>query len=383
MITDAVASQGTCTNYTNGLSASLGTLAAGASATVTVTIVPNTGGNLLSTAQVTTTSTDPDTVNNRAFAATLARPQVSMDDISLTKPNVGTTNAVFTVSLAAPSSQTITVPYATTNGTATGGIDYVPQSGTITFLPGVTTQTLAVVIKGNTVPGPAEDFFVSLSSPANAALLTTQARCTILNSAGAPGQIDHFEWSPIASPQFLGEPFAATLTARDPFNQVVSNYSGAVTLALKLGGLNFDFENPTLPPWTTLAPASTPYELVQFDVAGANRVSQAVRFKANSSGPNGVSQTVAFNARVPYIVEADWAMVNESGSENGVDSAQLLIAGSTVTSTNLSSSRINAGDHLPRPPPRHLPHHATGRQLHLHGIVHATLPAGGALELLR
>ncbi len=343
-ITAAIASQGSCTNYTNGLRAALGTLAAGASATVTVTIVPNTGGNLLSTAQVTTTSTDPDTANNRALAATLALPQVSMGDISLTKPNVGTTNAVFTLSLATPSSQTITVAYATTNGSATAGIDYVPQSGAITFLPGVTTQALAIVIKGNTVPGPAEDFFVSLSSPVNAALLTTQARCTILNNAGLPGQIDHFEWSPIASPQFRGEPFAVTLTAKDAFNQVVSNYNGAVTLALKLGGLNFDFENATLPPWTTLAPASTPYELVQFDVAGGNRASQAVRFKANSSGPNGVSQTVAFNARVPYIVEADWAMVNESGNENGADSAQLLIAGSTVTSTNLSSSRINAGD---------------------------------------
>ena len=37
-ITNAVASQGSCTNYTNSISANLGSLAAGASATVTVTI---------------------------------------------------------------------------------------------------------------------------------------------------------------------------------------------------------------------------------------------------------------------------------------------------------------------------------------------------------
>jgi uncharacterized repeat protein (TIGR01451 family) len=343
-ITSAGASQGTCTNNTNGLSANLGSLAAGASATVTVTIVPNTGGNLLGTAQVTAISTDPNTFNNRALAATLALPQVSVGDVSLTKPKVGATNAVFTLSLPATSSQTITLSYATTNGTATAGIDYLVQSGTITFLPGVTTQTLAIVIKGNTVPGPAEDFFVNLSSPANATLLTARGRCTLLNDAGQPGQIDHFEWSPIASPQFRGEPFAVTLTAKDAFNHVVSNYSGAVTLGLKLGGWNFDFENPTVPPWNTLAPASSPYELVLFDVGGSAITSQAVRFKPNSGGPNGVFQNIAFNARVPYTVEADWAMANESGSQNGADSAQLVAGGITVASTNLTNSRINAGD---------------------------------------
>jgi hypothetical protein len=220
----------------------------------------------------------------------------------------------------------------------------VPQSGAITFLPGVTTQTLAIVIKGNTVRGPAEDFFVNLSSPANAALLTTQARGTILSDTGLAGQLDHFEWSPIASPQFRGAPFAVTLTAKDAFNNLASNYNRAVTVGLKLGGWNFGFENATVSPWSTLAPGSTPYELVQFDVGGSDLTSQAIRFKANSSGPNGVSQNIPFTARVPYTVEADWAMVNESGSQNGADSAQLLVAGSTVASTNLSNSRINAGD---------------------------------------
>jgi len=345
-ITNAVASQGSCTNYTNGVSANLGSLVAGAFATVSVTIVPNTGGNLLATAQVTTTSTDPDLSNNRALAATLAVPQVSVTDIFVTKPSVGTTIALFTISLAAPSSQTITVNYATTNGTATNGIDYLGQSGTMTFAPGVTTQSLPIVINGNTVPGPNEDFFVNLSAPANAAVLTTQTRCTILNSAGLPGQVHHFEWNPIASPRIRGEPFAVTVTAKDASNQVVSNYTGAVTLALKLGGWNFDFENATLLPWTNLAPSSTPYQLVQFDVAGGNFSSQAVRFKPNSGGGstgNGVSQSIPFNARLPYTLEADWAMVNESGSENGADSAQLVAGGSTIASTNLTSSRIGAG----------------------------------------
>jgi uncharacterized repeat protein (TIGR01451 family) len=342
-ITSAVASQGTSTNYTNALSANLGSLAAGASATVTVTIVPNSGGNLLCTAQVTGTRTDPNAFNNRALAGTLVLPPVSIGDLFITKPNVGTTNAVFTLSLPSPSSQTITLNYATADDSATAGIDYQSQAGTITFLPGITTQTLAITIRGNTTPASSEDFFVNLSSPVNAALLTNQARCIILSNAGLPGQIDHFDWNPIASPQYAGQPFAATLTAKDAFNNVVSNYSGAVTVALKLGGLNFDFENSTLPPWNTLAPDSTPYQLVPFDVGGLDVTSQAIRFKPNSGGPNGVYQNIALNARVPYTVDADWALVNESGSQNGADSAQLVVGGITVASTNLMNSRIDAG----------------------------------------
>src|SRR5437667_385076 len=46
----------------------------------------------------------------------------------------GTTNAVLTVSLSAATAQTVTVNFATANGTATAGTDYVSTNGTLTFL---------------------------------------------------------------------------------------------------------------------------------------------------------------------------------------------------------------------------------------------------------
>ena len=55
--------------------------------------------------------------------------------------NAGTVNAVFTVTLSAPSGNTVTVDYATADGSAIAPGDYVSVSGTVTFNPGETTKT--------------------------------------------------------------------------------------------------------------------------------------------------------------------------------------------------------------------------------------------------
>src|SRR5215831_1915448 len=68
-------------------------------------------------------------------------PTLSINDVSVTEGNSGTTNAVFTVTLSAVSSQSVTVHFATADNTATAGSDYVATSGTLTFNPGDTTKT--------------------------------------------------------------------------------------------------------------------------------------------------------------------------------------------------------------------------------------------------
>src|SRR2546427_2077375 len=52
-------------------------------------------------------------------------PALSINDATVTEGNQGTTNAVFTVRLSAVSGQTVTVHFATADGTATAGSDYV------------------------------------------------------------------------------------------------------------------------------------------------------------------------------------------------------------------------------------------------------------------
>jgi len=108
-------------------------------------------------------------------------PSLSINDVTVVEGNAGTTNAVFTVTLSAASGQTVTVNYATADGTATQPADYTNTSGTLTFTPGQTTRTITVPVIGETIPEANETFFVNLSSSTNATISDNQGVGTITN----------------------------------------------------------------------------------------------------------------------------------------------------------------------------------------------------------
>lgn len=111
---------------------------------------------------------------------------LSIANVSIVEPTSGTTQAVFTVTLDAPSSNTVTVQYGTADGTALSGIDYQSASGTLTFAPGETTQTFEVPIIGGRPSKPSDQFTVALSNPQNDTIDPTQgvATGTILSASG-------------------------------------------------------------------------------------------------------------------------------------------------------------------------------------------------------
>jgi hypothetical protein len=92
--------------------------------------------------------------------------------------------ASFDVKLSNPSYQTITVSFATANGSATAGSDYNATSGTVTFNPGETTKSIPVEVIGDDVDELHETFFVNLSSPSNATIAVAQGLGTILDDDG-------------------------------------------------------------------------------------------------------------------------------------------------------------------------------------------------------
>lgn len=108
-------------------------------------------------------------------------PSLSIDDVTLVEGNSGTSSAVFTVTLSAPSGQTVSVNYATADGTATQPADYTSTSGTLTFTPGQTTRTITVPVVGETVPEANETFFVNLSGAVNATISDNQGVGTVTN----------------------------------------------------------------------------------------------------------------------------------------------------------------------------------------------------------
>ncbi|HXJ71681.1 MAG TPA: Calx-beta domain-containing protein, partial [Candidatus Dormibacteraeota bacterium] len=67
--------------------------------------------------------------------------------------------------------QTVTVQYATHDGTAVGGLDYVPVSGTLTFNPGESFKTITINGLDDSIAEGTESFSVALSNPSPNAVL--------------------------------------------------------------------------------------------------------------------------------------------------------------------------------------------------------------------
>jgi hypothetical protein len=111
-------------------------------------------------------------------------PVASISDVTVTEGNSGSKVATFTLTLSQPTTQTVTVAYATSNGTATAGSDYQAISGSVTFAPGITAQTISVTIFGDTVVETNETFSVLLSNPVNATLGTSRGTGTIVDDDG-------------------------------------------------------------------------------------------------------------------------------------------------------------------------------------------------------
>ena len=97
----------------------------------------------------------------------------------------GTGSVTLSVNLTKASAQAVTVDYSMTNGTATGGNDFVATPGTITFAPGETNKTFSVNIIDDAVVEVTESFTVSLSNATNASLgASTTATVTIADNEG-------------------------------------------------------------------------------------------------------------------------------------------------------------------------------------------------------
>ncbi len=75
----------------------------------------------------------------------------------------------FAVSLSPASLQTVTVAYATADGTATEGTDYTGARGTLTFAPGATGSTITVTVQDDELDEEDESFTVELSAPSDEA----------------------------------------------------------------------------------------------------------------------------------------------------------------------------------------------------------------------
>ena len=115
-----------------------------------------------------------------------APPSFSVSNARATEGDGGTGNTSFVVALSSASGKTVSVEYATSDGTAEAPSDYAARSGTLTFAPGQTSKTVDVPLKGDTLDEPNEQFFISLSDPANASVADARGTGTIQDDDAVP-----------------------------------------------------------------------------------------------------------------------------------------------------------------------------------------------------
>ena len=109
------------------------------------------------------------------------KPSISAADVAVVEGNSGSTMAVVTVTLTGATALPASVNYATVDGTATAGTDYIAASGTLTFQPGETVKTVPLTILGDATAESTESFLLMLSSPTAASIGVTKANVTIID----------------------------------------------------------------------------------------------------------------------------------------------------------------------------------------------------------
>ncbi len=133
---------------------------------------------------------------------------LSISDAAINEGDSGTTPFVFTVSLSNIADTPVTVSYATADFTATvSDGDYVAQSGTLTFTPGVVSQIVSIAVLGDTSFESNESFIVNLTNPVGATLADSQGVGTILNDDAAPSL--SIGGVAVDAPAMLGDTVAA------------------------------------------------------------------------------------------------------------------------------------------------------------------------------
>ncbi len=107
-------------------------------------------------------------------------PTISISSIALFEGDATTTFNI-KVNLSRAFDQAVTVDFATADGTAGAGTDYVARTGTLTINPQSTEGVIAITVIGDTLKEADETFDVVLSNAKNATIAGKTGTATIRN----------------------------------------------------------------------------------------------------------------------------------------------------------------------------------------------------------
>jgi hypothetical protein len=124
----------------------------------------------------------------------LTPPDIAIHDASASEPSSGSAPAAFAVVLSHAYSQTVTVNFSTANDTgganpATAGSDYTTTSGSVTFNPGETVQTISVPVLADADNAETDETFLVNLTGTNVGTITDSQAVGTITTANTPGTV--------------------------------------------------------------------------------------------------------------------------------------------------------------------------------------------------
>ena len=158
----------------------------GATSRTYVPVSADAGATLKVRVTVTDDEGHEATFTSAPTSAVAALPALSIGDASVDEGDTGSATLDFTVTLDSAATETVTVEWATSDGTATAGTDYTAGDGTLTFNAGDSSKTVSVTVAGDNVDEPNETITVTLSNPSGATIGDGAATGTITDDDATP-----------------------------------------------------------------------------------------------------------------------------------------------------------------------------------------------------
>ena len=210
-------------------------------------------------------------------------PTLFIDDVTVVEGDSGTTQAMFNVTLSAPSGQAIQIDYSHFDGTAAAGIDYVALApSVVSFSPGQTYATLAVTVLGDTRIEPDETFFICLTNAVNVSLSRACATGTIRNDdTNKPPTVSLLQ--PLEGAEFSAPPGLVAMAAdpRDIDGVIVRvDFYAGTTFAGTATNASWSIE------WIASLPGLYSLTAIATDDAGGRGTSAPVRITIRPCDPN-------------------------------------------------------------------------------------------------
>jgi uncharacterized repeat protein (TIGR01451 family) len=238
-------SQGSSNSSSGQLTASLGTLSPGSSATVTMVVIPSTPGTVTETTSVTSSEYQISPQNTTATATATVLESAGILQFSSATYAVPETAGVadLTVDRIEGSLGAASVSFQTVGFNATPGLDFTPISGTLSFAAGQTTAVIQVPVLDDTWENVDKFVNVVLQGPTGGASMgsdsTASLRIIDLDPDYTPPQVSELTWSGTAraitsvtltftaplNPTFASNPANYSMIDQGAGNRAVPLYS--------------------------------------------------------------------------------------------------------------------------------------------------------------